>query len=76
MPEKTDSNNNEIIVDNNTTNNDINHKSSSNIYLDKNKRSFWIREKQVEGNITAPNDNEHNNSNNMHSILQPPTNNT
>ena len=69
------SNHNEILIDNNTNSKDINDKSRSTIYLDKNKRSFRIREKQVEGNSTTPNDNEHDNSNNMHSILQSPTNN-
>lgn len=72
LPEKNDSNNNEIIVDNNTTSKNINDKSCSNI-LDKNKRSFRIREKQVDGNSTTLNDNKHDNSNNMHSILQLPT---
>ena len=70
--EKNDSNNNEIIVDNNTTSKNINDKSCSNI-LEKNKRSFRIRKKQVDGNSTTLNDNKHDNSKDMHSILQLPT---
>ena len=74
LPEKNYSNHNKILIDNNTNSKDIDDTPRSKNYLYKNKRSFRIREKQVEGNSTTPNDNEHDNSNDMHSMLQSPTN--